>query len=68
LYRTKWEIDQKALVFMAADRAPFIDHSQALSLYMAKANEEIISDMHMLTWKLVRLFNFKNKLNIFIFI
>lgn len=45
---------------MAADRAPFIDHSQALALYMIKANEEIISDMHMLTWKLVRLLHFKN--------
>lgn len=68
LYRTKWEIDQKALVCMAADRAPFIDHSQALSLYMVKANEEIISDMHMLTWKLVSLFNFKNEWkDVFIF-
>lgn len=55
LYRTKWEIDQKALVHMAADRAPFIDQSQALSLYMVNANEEEISDMHLSTWKLVSL-------------
>lgn len=53
LYRTKWEINQKALVRMAADRAPFIDQSQALSLHMVKANEEEISDMHISTWKLV---------------
>jgi len=53
LYRTKWEIDQKVLVCMAADRAPFIDHSQALSLYMVKANEENISDMNLFTWQLV---------------
>jgi len=59
LYRTKWEIDQKVLVSMAADRAPFIDQSQALSLYMVKANEENISDMHMFTWKLVSVLNFK---------
>lgn len=38
---------------MAADRAPFIDQSQALTLYMVKANEENISDMHISTWKLV---------------
>lgn len=38
---------------MAADRAPYIDHSQALSLYMVKANEEDISDMNLFTWKLV---------------
>lgn len=60
LYRTKWEIDQKALVRMAADRAPFIDHSQALYLYMVKANEEEISNMHMSTWKLVNIPNFIN--------
>lgn len=59
LYKTKWEIDQKVLVRMAADRAPFIDQSQALTLYMDKANEEDISNMHMTTWKLVSLFSFK---------
>lgn len=59
LYRTKWEIDQKAYVQMAADRAPFIDQSQALSLYMVKANEEGISEMHFSTWKLVSLFSLK---------
>lgn len=40
---------------MAADRAPFIDQSQALYLYMDNANEEEISDMHISTWKLVSL-------------
>lgn len=38
---------------MAADRAPFIDQSQALSFSIDKANEEDISNMHMTTWKLV---------------
>lgn len=52
LYRTKWEIDQKTLVTMAADRAPFIDQSQAFSLNMVKANEDIISEMHLSTWKM----------------
>ena len=55
LYRTKWEIDQKVLVTMAADRAPFIDQSQAFSLNMVKANEDIISEMHISTWKMVTL-------------
>jgi len=55
LYRTKWEIDQKTLVTMAADRAPFIDQSQAFSLNMVKANEDIISEMHLSTWKMVTL-------------
>lgn len=38
---------------MAADRAPFIDQSQAFSLNMVKANEEIISEMHLSTWNMV---------------
>lgn len=38
---------------MAADRAPFIDQSQAFSLNMVKANEDIISEMHISTWKMV---------------
>lgn len=58
MYRTKWEIDQNALLSMAADRSPFIDQSQALSLYMVKANEEQISEVHMSTWKLVSLLTF----------
>ncbi|KAL4131081.1 hypothetical protein QTP88_008430 [Uroleucon formosanum] len=53
LYRTKWEIDQKALVTMAADRAPFIDQSQTFSLNMVNANEDIISEMLISTWKIV---------------
>jgi len=40
---------------MAADRAPFIDQSQAFSLNMVEANEDIISEMHLLTWKMVTL-------------
>ncbi|XP_050420516.1 ribonucleoside-diphosphate reductase large subunit-like [Adelges cooleyi] len=52
IYKTKWQVDQTSLVRMAADRAPFIDHSQALSLYMINANEEDVSNIHMLSWKL----------------
>ncbi|XP_016663438.2 ribonucleoside-diphosphate reductase large subunit-like [Acyrthosiphon pisum] len=52
LYKTKWEIDQKDLIIMAADRAPFIDQSQAFSLNMVKADEDIISEMLISTWKM----------------
>lgn len=38
---------------MAAERAPFIDQSQAFSLNMIKANEDILSEMHISTWKMV---------------
>lgn len=55
---------------MAADRAPFIDHSQALYLYMVKANENNISDMNLFSWKLVSLLNFliNRKINDLIFL
>ncbi|XP_050543583.1 ribonucleoside-diphosphate reductase large subunit-like [Daktulosphaira vitifoliae] len=52
IYKTKWEIDQNVLIKMAVDRAPFIDQSQALVLYMMNANEENVSKIHMSTWKL----------------
>lgn len=38
---------------MAADRAPFIDQSQTFSLNMVNANEDIISEMLISTWKIV---------------
>ena len=34
VYRTVWEIPQKALVDMAAERGPFIDQSQSLNLFI----------------------------------
>lgn len=52
---------------MAADRAPFIDQSQAFSLYMVKANEENISNMHIFTWKLVSIHNFKTSIKKFLY-
>ncbi len=33
-YKTIWEISQKALIEMAADRGPFIDQSQSMNIYM----------------------------------
>jgi len=38
LYRTVWEIKQRHLIEMAADRAPFIDQSQSLNIYIAEPN------------------------------
>lgn len=35
LYRTVWEIDPKIMIDMAAERAPYIDQSESLSLYVA---------------------------------
>ena len=42
IYRTAWEIDSEAIIDMAADRAPYIDQSQSLSLYMTKPDGMVL--------------------------
>lgn len=51
LYKTAWEIPQKVLIDMAADRAPFICQSQSLNLFLAEPTYAKISTMHMYAWK-----------------
>ncbi len=49
-YRTIWEIPQRSLIDMAADRAPFIDQSQSMNLYMANPSVSKISSAHFYSW------------------
>ncbi len=51
LYRTVWELPQKALIDMAAARGPYIDQSQSLNLFMAAPNIGKLSSMYMYAWK-----------------
>ena len=51
LYKTVWEIKQKALIDMAADRGPFICQSQSLNLYLDTASTGKLSSMHFYAWK-----------------
>jgi ribonucleoside-diphosphate reductase alpha chain len=51
LYRTAWEIPQKTLINMAADRAPFICQSQSLNLFLSEPTYAKISSMHVYAWK-----------------
>ena len=37
LYKTVWEIKQKNVLKMAADRGPFIDQSQSLNVHIGTA-------------------------------
>lgn len=55
LYKTTWEISQKQIINMAADRGAFIDQSQSLNIHMANPNYGKISSMHFYAWKKVRL-------------
>ena len=51
IYRTVWEISQKDLIDMAADRGPFIDQSQSLNLFMENPNIGRLSSMYAYAWK-----------------
>jgi len=51
LFRTAWELPQRALIDMAAARAPFIDQSQSLNLFMAAPTIGRLSSMYMHAWK-----------------
>ncbi len=50
-YKTIWEISQKELIDMAADRAPFIDQSQSMNIYMSNPTLSKISSSHFHSWK-----------------
>ena len=51
VYRTAWEIPQRSLIEMAADRGAFIDQSQSLNLFMEAPTIGKLSSMYMHAWK-----------------
>ena len=51
LYMTVWEISQKCVIDMAADRGRFIDQSQSMNLFMESPTMSKLSSMHMYAWK-----------------
>lgn len=51
LYKTVWEIKQKAILDMAADRGAFICQSQSLNIFIPDANFAKLSSMHFYAWK-----------------
>lgn len=51
VFRTVWEIPQRSLIDMAADRAPFIDQSQSLNLYMQNPTDAKLSGMLFHAWE-----------------
>ncbi|KAI7899705.1 alpha subunit of ribonucleoside-diphosphate reductase [Cokeromyces recurvatus] len=51
LYKTVWEISQRVIIDMAADRAAFIDQSQSMNLFSADPNYSRLSSMHFYAWK-----------------
>jgi len=51
LYKTVWEIKQRTLVDMAADRGAFIDQSQSFNVFMAQPTAAKLTSMHFYAWK-----------------
>ncbi|WP_242426462.1 ribonucleoside-diphosphate reductase subunit alpha [Metallibacterium scheffleri] len=51
VYRTVWELPQKALIELAAARGAYVDQSQSLNLFMATPNLGQMSSMYMYAWK-----------------
>jgi ribonucleotide reductase alpha subunit len=51
VYRTAWEIPQKSIIDMAADRGAFIDQSQSMNIFMENPSMAKLSSMHMYGWK-----------------
>ena len=50
-YKTIWEISQRELIDMAADRAPFIDQSQSMNIYMSNPTLSKITSSHFHGWQ-----------------
>ncbi len=51
LYKTVWEIKQKDLIDMAADRGAYIDQSQSFNVHMQNPNFGKLTSMHFYAWK-----------------
>jgi len=52
LYKTVWEIKQRVVLEMAADRGAYIDQSQSLNIHMIDATTAKLSSMHFYGWQL----------------
>ena len=51
LYKTVWEISQKVIIDMAADRGVFVDQSQSMNLFVESPTLSKLSSMHFYAWK-----------------
>lgn len=61
LYKTVWEISQKTVIKMAADRGAFIDQSQSLNIHVAEPNYGKLTSMHFYGWRQVRFLHRKQQ-------
>jgi len=50
LYRTVWEMKQRTMIDMSADRGAFIDQSQSFNVFIADPNFGKLTSMHFYAW------------------
>jgi ribonucleoside-diphosphate reductase alpha subunit len=50
VFRTVWEISQRSIIDMAADRGPYIDQSQSLNIHVEEPTRAILTSIHFHTW------------------
>lgn len=51
LYKTVWDLSQKTLIDLAADRGPYVCQSQSMNLFVAEPTFARLSSMHFYSWK-----------------
>lgn len=51
MFRTVWELSMKNIIDMAADRAPFVDQTQSMNLFMASPTISKLTSMHFYAWE-----------------
>ncbi len=51
LYKTVWEIKQKAVIDMCADRGAFVDQSQSMNLFVEDPDYKKLTSMHFYSWR-----------------
>ena len=51
VYKTVWEIPQRAILDMAADRGAFICQSQSMNVHIGEPNTSKLTSMHFYAWK-----------------
>ena len=51
VYKTVWEVPQRIILDLAADRSPFICQSQSLNVHIADPSSKKLTSMHFYAWK-----------------
>lgn len=51
VFKTAWELSQRTIIDLAADRGAFVDQSQSMNLFMAVPAHSKLSSMHFYAWK-----------------